>query len=346
MIDWLRRGAFVAAALALLLTFLNASWIAPAPAGVLRLVARGGIGQLPDRRDGSGPCPAAAIEPPVHNFLADTIRSLDTARRLGADYLEVDVRPTADGRLVLFPDASLDCRTDGHGPLAALTLAQLQALDPGFGYSADGGRTHPLRGLKLDRIPTVEDALASLPASRFLFRFADPAPGQAERLAAAIAAAGRDEVALPDGFTGAEAPVAAIHRLLPSAWTWTDAAAARCTADYRRWGWTSLTPASCRGGVLALSLDQGLSAWGWPDRLLARMAAARARVLITGPSSAQPERGIDLPAQLPDIPASFKGLVRVDDFWTIGPALKPDRDFRTPEQDKAAEAGLARRAAR
>ena len=49
--------------------------------------------------------------------------------------------------------------------------------------------------------------------------------------------------------------------------------------------------------------------------------------------------GLTLPEQLGEIPASFNGYVWVDDIWTVGPALRPGRDFRTQAQMDAAEAG-------
>lgn len=59
----------------------------------------------------------------------------------GADWLELDVRRTRDGVLVVHHDATLERTTDGTGAIADLTLAQLRAIP--------GGDS--------DRIPTVED---------------------------------------------------------------------------------------------------------------------------------------------------------------------------------------------
>lgn len=47
----------------------------------------------------------------------------------GADGLEIDVHLTRDGEPVCFHDATLERTTDGSGPLAQLTLAQLRRLD-------------------------------------------------------------------------------------------------------------------------------------------------------------------------------------------------------------------------
>src|SRR5436853_7915114 len=44
---------------------------------------------------------------------------------------EFDVRRTNDGALLCLHDATLDRTTDGHGPLADLTSAQVRMLDAG-----------------------------------------------------------------------------------------------------------------------------------------------------------------------------------------------------------------------
>ena len=85
------------------------------------------------------------------------------ASRMGGDLIEMDVAPTADGRIAIFHDWTFDCKTDGHGDVRARTLAELQALDVGYGYTADGGKSFPLRGLGKDRIPSLEEALSALP---------------------------------------------------------------------------------------------------------------------------------------------------------------------------------------
>ena len=46
--------------------------------------------------------------------------------------IELDVRRSRDGHLVVIHDATVDRTTDGTGPVAELTLAQLQALDAGL----------------------------------------------------------------------------------------------------------------------------------------------------------------------------------------------------------------------
>lgn len=82
-----------------------------------------------------------------------------------ADILELDVQPTADGEAVVFHDPTLERTTDGSGPVAAQTFAQLQRFDAGFRFSPDGGKSFPFRG-RGETIPSLEQVLAAFPAAR------------------------------------------------------------------------------------------------------------------------------------------------------------------------------------
>ncbi|NTW97021.1 MAG: glycerophosphodiester phosphodiesterase [Oscillochloris sp.] len=73
----------------------------------------------------------------------NTLAAFDLARRQGADMIELDVQPTADGALAIFHDDTTE-RWDGRArPVAQCTLADLQALDIGG-----------------ERVPTLDETLA------------------------------------------------------------------------------------------------------------------------------------------------------------------------------------------
>jgi glycerophosphoryl diester phosphodiesterase len=61
----------------------------------------------------------------------NTMPAFAEAVRLGADFIEVDVRTTVDGKLVLSHDATVDRCTNGKGEVAKLTFDQIRALDAG-----------------------------------------------------------------------------------------------------------------------------------------------------------------------------------------------------------------------
>jgi glycerophosphoryl diester phosphodiesterase len=346
---WLLRLGFGLAAVFLVLTVVNASWLAPAPRGHVKLIAHRGVYQPYDHRGlENDTCTATRIEQPYHPYLENTLPSLRRAKALGAAMVELDVAPTSDGHLVVFHDWTLDCRTDGTGDTRDHTLAEIRALDAGYGYPADGGRTFPFRGHGVGMIPTLEEFLQEAGRKPLFFNFKSPDPAEADMLAAALAAAGRDPEALGDGFYGGleQGPVARIREIFPDAWVFSRESATACSKAYALQGWFGLTPEACRNGTLIVPLDYQWAFAGWPNRTIARMEAVGARILMVGPQRAGDRPlGLDLPEQLGEVPASFNGHLWVDDLWTVAPALFPSLDRRTAEEQIRAERALERRRA-
>jgi glycerophosphoryl diester phosphodiesterase len=68
----------------------------------------------------------------------------------GADFIETDVRTTADGKLVIMHDSNVDRCTNGHGEVAAMTFDEVRKLDAG----AKSGKA--FRGTI---VPTFEEVL-------------------------------------------------------------------------------------------------------------------------------------------------------------------------------------------
>lgn len=332
---WAKRVGLVLAVAFLILTFINASWLAPAPRGYPRLIAQGGLGQQPAVPDAPG-CRAAQIEPPLHFTIGNTLPALHEARRLGAQMIQIDLRLTADVRIVLFQDDDLSCQTDGKGAIEAKTLAELKALDAGYGFTADGGRTFPLRGKGTGQIATVEEAMAIVPESALLFTLHGRNSALAERLVTALRAAGRDPASRHDGFEADGPTLAPIRAAFPRAWIMSEAETAGCSSAYALWGWFGVVPQACKGGTLVVPLNRQWLVPGWPNRTLARMTQAQANVVVTGPG--KDSRGIDLPEQLGDIPMGYNGYIRVADIYAVGPALRPTFNKRNPVE----EADLAR----
>ncbi|HWK79672.1 MAG TPA: glycerophosphodiester phosphodiesterase family protein [Thermomicrobiales bacterium] len=59
----------------------------------------------------------------------NTLAGFAHARALGLDAIELDLRQTRDGQIVVIHDATVDRTTNGEGSVADLTLADLRALD-------------------------------------------------------------------------------------------------------------------------------------------------------------------------------------------------------------------------
>lgn len=58
----------------------------------------------------------------------NTLKAFEDAIANGADYIEVDLRTTADGELVVMHDATVDRTTNGKGAVKEMTLDQLLGL--------------------------------------------------------------------------------------------------------------------------------------------------------------------------------------------------------------------------
>jgi glycerophosphoryl diester phosphodiesterase len=80
----------------------------------------------------------------------NTMPAFAEAIRVGADFIEVDVQTTADGKLVLSHDATVDRCTNGKGRVGEMTFEQVEALDAGIKKGSEYAGT---------KIPTFDQAL-------------------------------------------------------------------------------------------------------------------------------------------------------------------------------------------
>lgn len=80
---------------------------------------------------------ASAYEP------ENTLRSFKLAFDMKADMIELDVRMSKDGHLVVIHDRTVDRTTNGHGYVKDMALAELKKLDAGKG----------------EKIPTLEEVI-------------------------------------------------------------------------------------------------------------------------------------------------------------------------------------------
>ena len=89
--------------------------------GVVRVGHRGAAGHAPE----------------------NTVAAIEAGIACGVDFVEIDLRRTADGTLVALHDATVNRSTDGRGQINGLSLQEVKRLDAGNGTG----------------IPTLEEAL-------------------------------------------------------------------------------------------------------------------------------------------------------------------------------------------
>lgn len=128
----------------------------------------------------------------------NTLRSFVAAERAGLDLIELDLHLSKDGALVIMHDADVDRTTDGTGPIAEKTLAELRTLDAGRG----------------EHIPVFEEVLDAVRA---------PLQAEIKDVAAARALAEvmhrRDLVGRVEVLSFHDDAIAEIARLVPGART-------------------------------------------------------------------------------------------------------------------------------
>jgi glycerophosphoryl diester phosphodiesterase len=79
----------------------------------------------------------------------------------GVDMLELDVRLSADGHVMVIHDETVDRTTDGSGFVSRMALSELRELDAGHRFvDLHGGASFRGRGV---RIPTLEEVLEACP---------------------------------------------------------------------------------------------------------------------------------------------------------------------------------------
>jgi glycerophosphoryl diester phosphodiesterase len=121
----------------------------------------------------------------------NTIEGFREAIKLGPVVLELDVRSSADGEVVVIHDGAVDRTTDGTGDVARMTLAELQSLDAGYRFTPDNGATFPWRGRGV-KIPTLEAIFREFPDRPVNIELKAERPGSEAAVWRTIEAAGAE----------------------------------------------------------------------------------------------------------------------------------------------------------
>jgi glycerophosphoryl diester phosphodiesterase len=119
----------------------------------------------------------------------NTIPAFDHGLSLGADGLELDVRFSSDGVVVVHHDPTLERTTNGRGPVSALTAGELAGLDAGYHFEGFRGAA--------GGVPTLGQVLRRYPAASLIVELKLNDPLLAHRAIDEIRAAGAvDRVSL------------------------------------------------------------------------------------------------------------------------------------------------------
>ena len=124
--------------------------------------------------------------PPVPRLIAhrgsagthpeNTLAAFRAAVEAGAEMVELDLWLAADGVPVAIHDETCGRTTGCRDRVASLRAVELAALDAGYVFSPDRGRSRPFRGAG-HGVPTLRDVFTALPGIRLVLevKTADPA---------------------------------------------------------------------------------------------------------------------------------------------------------------------------
>lgn len=318
-----RHIAFAGLGLAVTALYLNnASWLAPAPSGSPTLYAHRGVHQ-PYERAGLtyDTCTAERMIRADHDFLENTVSSIEAALRYGADIVEIDIYETRDGQWAVFHDYELGCRTDREGRIRDYNLTELQTLDIGYGYTADGGATYPFRGRFVGAMPSLEEVLKRFPEARLELHAKGARENQAEALWAYLQTLESPNLSRLSvyGIPPFEARWRELSTDIPFQGKHKSKA---CVQDYLLLGWSGRVPQSCAAGIV-VPQDIAWAFWGWPNRLQQRFDARGYDVMAIGPAlNKDGSRAIDSLDELERLPNDFGGVIYTNRIEIIGPAVE------------------------
>jgi glycerophosphoryl diester phosphodiesterase len=137
----------------------------------------------------------------------NTMAAFEHAAALGVDVLEMDLRGTSDGHIVVLHDPSVDRTTDGQGLVRDRSLAEIETLDAGYRFADERG-AFPYRGQGIS-VPTLEEVLLRLPGRRLNLEMKDFDPALARSLCDLLRRLGATERTLVASF--AHEPMAAFR---------------------------------------------------------------------------------------------------------------------------------------
>lgn len=300
---------------------INASWIAGTPDGEMSIMSHRGLHQTYHRVGLTNEtCTAERIDPPTHDYMENTIESFLAAIEFGADSIELDVHPTTDGEFAVFHDWTVDCRTEGEGRTRDHSLAELQALDIGYGYTADDGKTYPFRGKFVGMIPTLKEVFRAVPDVDLIINIKSRSKSEAAALLGYIP----DNEWQRIGFVGHHAPLDVIAAARPETKGITRRDAKDCMKNYVLKGWYGHVPESCQNTYVPVPKSYTWLVWGWPHKFERRLNAVDSRSSLMGDYDDNGMHALDTIDDLRAVPEGYTGIVFTNKIEVVGPILKND----------------------
>lgn len=252
---------------------------------------------------------AAIIDEPEHEYLENTISSMQAAFDYGADVVEFDVKLSSDKILAVFHDSPIEYRTGVEGEVGDYTMEELKTLDIGYGYTADGGKTFPFRGKGVGLMPTIDEFFFTFPDKEFLIHVKDGNVETYEVLWKKLSTLSEERLAQLTVY-GDDEGIGYLRKQSPSLRLLSMAMLKKALIDYELVGFLGYVPKSMHNMELHIPLKYAKFLWGWPHKFVKRMEAVNTRVVIVQ-GSGRVSEGFDTIESLDSIPDKYDGFV-----WT------------------------------
>lgn len=260
-------------------------------------------------------CTAKIIAPPKHQYIENTIASIQASFEAGVEIVEIDIQPTADNQFVLFHDWSLACRTNGKGVTHKQTLDYLQSLDVGFGYTHDFGKTYPFRGRGMGLMPDLNHVLKIFQNKKLMLNFKKNSASDGRNLARVLQKLPINQQKNIMIYSKGNKAIDAIKEFRLGVKTMSKIGLKKCLQNYMLIGWSGFFPPSCKNTIIIIPINYSKYFWGWPQKIYHQAKQHNSEIILVGPYAGGDHiPGIDSVQDFQKIPADFQGGV-----WTNVP---------------------------
>lgn len=288
-----------------------------------RVIAHRGVHQIYTGSDRSiDSCHASPVEKIEHNFIENTLPSIEEAFRLGADVVEIDVHLTQDNIFAVFHDWTLDCRTDGTGVTHKQSFSYLQTLDVGYRID-DGTETYPLRGLSAGLMPSLTSVFDADMGGQLLINFKSTRAEDGSEFARRLMELGAYDQIF--GVYGGAPPTRSAIDQTPGLRGFDRASLKNCLTRYLALGWSGHVPEACRNTLVVVPQNYARLMWGWPHRFTQRLGEVGTDVVLAGPYDGTGFiSSINNVESFADVPDAFNGYIWTDRIELIGPLVSAE----------------------
>lgn len=300
----------------ILLLWANNTSMFMSKTGAYKLLAHRGVAQTFDVSQVEWDTNTAEIiYEPEHEYLENTIMSMEAAFEYGADVVELDIQRTKDGQLAVFHDHDLSMRTNGKGTINDYTMKELRKLDIGYGYTADNGKTYPFRGKGIGLMPELSEVLETFKDKELLIHMKESDLETGKILWTYLENMPKESLSQITVY-GNHDGLMYLREQNSSIRVLSTKLLKKALIRYELLGWSGYIPKELHNMEIHIPLNYAKYLWGWPNKFVERMESVNTRVVIVEGNGEWSE-GFDTIESLEKIPKGYNGYVWTNRIDTV-----------------------------